>query len=159
MGPLPAMDRAPVDRVRHITFSEDQRRNRFLINGRQFAATRVDEVVRLGATEEWVLRNRSREEHPFHIHTNDFQVIAVNGRRYRARSLQDTVAIPVGGTVRIRLRFADFVGAFVFHCHILAHEDAGMMGIVDVTRNGRRPSARTLKGLHAMRTSMPMNMP
>jgi FtsP/CotA-like multicopper oxidase with cupredoxin domain len=52
----------------------------------------------------------------------------VNGRRYRARSLQDTVTIPVGGTVRIRLRFADFVGAFVFHCHILAHEDAGMMG-------------------------------
>lgn len=159
LGPLPTLDRAHVDRVRHITFSEDQRRNRFLINGRQFAATRVDEVVRLGATEEWVLRNRSREEHPFHIHTDDFQVIAVNGRRYRARSLQDTVAIPVGGTVRIRLRFADFVGAFVFHCHILAHEDAGMMGIVDVTRNGRRPSARTLKGLHAMRTSMPMNMP
>jgi FtsP/CotA-like multicopper oxidase with cupredoxin domain len=159
LAPLPTMDRAHVDRVRHITFSEDQRHNRFMINGRQFAATRVDEVVRLGATEEWVLRNRSREEHPFHIHTDDFQVIAVNGRRYRARSLQDTVVIPVGGTVRVRLRFSDFVGAFVFHCHILAHEDAGMMGIVDVTRDGRRPSARTLQGLRAMRGSMPMNMP
>jgi FtsP/CotA-like multicopper oxidase with cupredoxin domain len=127
-----------------------------MINGHQFAATRVDEVVRLGATEEWVLRNRSREEHPFHIHTNYFQVVAVDGRRYRARGMQDTVVVPVGGTVRIRLRFDDFVGASVFHCHILAHEDAGMMGIVDVTRDGRRPSARTLRALHAMHTTMPM---
>jgi FtsP/CotA-like multicopper oxidase with cupredoxin domain len=152
LGRLPHLDRAHVDRVRHLTFSESQ--DRFLINGRQFDATRVDQVVRLGATEDWVIRNTSREQHPFHLHVDDFQVIAVNGRPYRARTLQDTVPLPVGGTVRIRMRFRDDLGAFVYHCHITAHEDAGMMGIVEVTRAGRRPSKSTLRRLGAMRHNM-----
>jgi suppressor of ftsI len=155
LGPLPRLDHAHVDRVRHLTFTEQQTKNAFLINGRRFDATRVDQVVRLGATEEWVLRNASRELHPFHIHVNDFQVVSINGRPYSARGLQDIVPLPVGGTVRIRLRFRDFTGAFVYHCHILAHEDAGMMGIVDVTRTGRRPSERTLRALAEMRAAMP----
>ena len=102
-----------------------------------------------------MIRNASRELHPFHIHVNDFQVVSINGRPYPARGLQDTVPRPVGGTVRIRLRFRDFTGAFVYHCHILAHEDAGMMGIVDVTRTGRRPSQRTLRALAEMRAALP----
>ena len=143
LGALPRLGRAHVDRVRHVTFSENKAGSRYFINGRQFDATRVSEVVRLGATEEWVIRNTSKEQHPFHLHVDDFQVISVNGRPYHARGLQDTVPLPVGGTVRVRMRFRDYVGAFVFHCHILAHEDAGMMAVVDVNRNGRRPSART----------------
>jgi hypothetical protein len=54
------------------------------------------------------------------------------------------------------MRFRNFLGAYVYHCHILAHEDAGMMGVVDVTRSGRRPSARTLRALAAMRETMEM---
>jgi FtsP/CotA-like multicopper oxidase with cupredoxin domain len=154
LAPLPRLAQAHVDRVRHLTFSEDEPRNRFFIDGRRFDATRVDQVVRLGATEEWVIRNTSRELHPFHLHVDDFQVIAVDGRPYHARSLQDTVTLPIGGTVRIRMRFRDYTGAFVYHCHILAHEDAGMMGIVDVTRTGRRASARTMRELQAMRGAM-----
>jgi FtsP/CotA-like multicopper oxidase with cupredoxin domain len=157
LGALPRLDHAHVDRVRHMTFSEDPKRNRFLINGRQFDATRVDQVVRLGATEEWVIRNTSQEEHPFHLHVDDFQVISVNGRPYHARSLQDTVSLPVGGTVRIRMRFRHYVGVFVYHCHILAHEDGGMMGIVEVTRSGRGPSQRTLRLLRAMRAAMALD--
>ncbi len=156
LGPLPRFDHAHVDRVRHLTFSEDPAQSRFLINGRQFDATRVDQVVRLGATEEWVIRNTSREQHPFHLHVDDFQVIAVNGRPYHARSLQDTVPLPVGGEVRIRMRFRDYLGAFVYHCHILAHEDAGMMGVVEVTRTGRHPSVRTLRELRNMHAAMTM---
>ena len=154
LGALPRLGRAHVDRVRHVTFSENKAGSRYFINGRQFDATRVSEVVRLGATEEWVIRNTSKEQHPFHLHVDDFQVISVNGRPYHARGLQDTVPLPVGGTVRVRMRFRDYVGAFVFHCHILAHEDAGMMAIVDVNRNGRRPSTRTLRALAAMRDAM-----
>jgi FtsP/CotA-like multicopper oxidase with cupredoxin domain len=150
LGPLPRFEHARVDRVRHLTFSEDTANNRFLIDGHQFDATRVDQVVRLGATEEWVIRNASQEMHPFHIHVNDFQVMSVNGRPYRARSLQDTVPLPPGGTVRIRMRFRDFLGAFVYHCHILAHEDGGMMGVVEVTRTGRRPTRKTVRALHTM---------
>ncbi len=154
LGPLPQLERAHVRRVRHLTFSENDPREKYFINGRQFDASHVNFVAKLGTTEEWVIRNATREQHPFHLHTNDFQVISINGRRYLARSLQDTVILPVQGVVRIRVRFRNFVGATVFHCHITAHEDHGMMGIVDVTRTGRGPSARTLRGLRAMREEM-----
>jgi FtsP/CotA-like multicopper oxidase with cupredoxin domain len=154
LAPLPRFAHAHVNRVRHMTFSENTAGTRYLINGRQFDAGRIDQVIRLGATEEWVIRNTSHEMHPFHIHVNDFQVMAVNGRPYNARSLQDTVAVPAGGTVRIRLRFEDFLGAFVYHCHILAHEDAGMMAVVEVTRTGRAPTRRTVRALRAMAVAM-----
>jgi len=124
------------------------------LGDRQFDATRVDEVVKLNTNEEWVIRNTSQEQHPFHIHTNDFQVMSINNKPYPARGLQDTVPLPVGGAVRIRMRFRNFVGAYVYHCHILGHEDAGMMGIVDVTRSGRGPSARTLRALSDMQAAM-----
>jgi suppressor of ftsI len=150
LGPLPRLAHAHIDRVRHLTFSEDSATNRFFINGRQYDATRVNQVVRLGAVEEWVIRNTSRELHPFHLHVDDFQVVAINGHRYDARGLQDTVPLPIGGTVRIRMHFRDFLGAFVYHCHILAHEDAGMMGIVEVTKTGRQPTAATARELHAI---------
>ena len=161
LSPLPGLEHTRVDRVRHLTFSENSAQTRFFINGRQFDATRVDQVVRLGATEEWVVRNTSTEQHPFHLHVDDFQVIAINGRPYNARSLQDIVPIPVHGRVRIRMRFTDYLGGFVYHCHILAHEDAGMMAIVDVTRSGRHPSKRTRRALRSMRNgmgSMPAHM-
>ncbi len=66
--------------------------------------------------------------------------MSINGEPYEARGLQDTIPLPVRGVVRIRMRFRDFTGDYVYHCHILDHEDTGMMGIVDVTRTGRRPS-------------------
>jgi suppressor of ftsI len=130
----PHLAPAHIDRRRRIVFSESANGNRFFINGRQFDPNRVDERVRLGDTEQWTIVNTSRELHPFHIHVDDFQLMAVNGRRVHAPSLQDTVPLPVGGRVRIRMRFANFTGKFVFHCHILNHEDHGMMALVDVVR-------------------------
>ena len=140
LGPRPELQRAPIRRVRYFTFGEDEAKDRYFINGRRFRADRVDEVVKLGTTEEWVLRNVTREEHPFHLHVNDFEVVSINGRPHRARGLQDTVVLPVRGVVRIRVRFTEFTGATVYHCHIAAHEDAGMMGIVEITRTGHRSS-------------------
>ena len=83
-----------------------------------------------------MIRNVSGEQHPFHIHINDFEVISIDGRPYDARSLQDTVPLPVHGEVVIRQRFTQFPGEFVYHCHILAHEDNGMMGLIEVSRPG-----------------------
>ncbi len=95
----------------------------------------------LDTVEEWTLINKSTEDHPFHIHVNDFQVISVNGKPFHADGLQDVVVIPKnGGRVVIRNPFDDFPGHFVFHCHILGHEDAGMMQTVDVIRRGARPT-------------------
>ena len=93
-----------------------------------------------------MIRNVSDEQHPFHIHVNDFEVISINGRPYDARSLQDTVPLPVHGKVVIRQRFAQFTGKFVYHCHILAHEDHGMMGVIKVS--GSKPGAADRHSVH-----------
>ena len=153
LGPVSALGTDHVDRTRHLVFSEDTKTNQFFINGRQFDAQHVNYVAKLGTTEEWVITNTSREEHPFHIHVNDFEVMSVDGRAYHARSEQDVVPLPSRGVVRIRMHFKRFVGATVFHCHILAHEDGGMMGIIDITRSGR-PSEATAASLQAMNEAM-----
>jgi suppressor of ftsI len=142
-----------VDRTRHFVFSENTKTNQFYINGKQFDATHVNVVAKLGTTEEWIIKNVAREEHPFHIHVNDFMVMAVNGKPVKSYSEQDTVPLPVRGEVRIRMHFNRFLGAYVFHCHILAHEDNGMMGIIDVTKDGRLSKA-TQEALDKMNQEM-----
>lgn len=142
-----------VDRTRHLVFSENTKTNQFYINGKQFDATHVNYVAKLGTTEEWIIKNVAREEHPFHIHVNDFMVMAVNGKPVQSYSEQDTVPLPVKGEVRIRMHFNRFVGTYVFHCHIVAHEDNGMMGIIDVSKDGRL-SKQTQRTLDKMNQEM-----
>jgi suppressor of ftsI len=148
LGPMPDLAEAEVDRRRRFVFSESANGNQFFINGMQFNHNRVDVRTRLGATEQWTIRNVSDEEHPFHIHINDFQVISVNGRPNDARSLQDTQRLPVHGEVVIRQRFTQFPGRFVYHCHILAHEDNGMMGLIDVRGREAEQAAGDGHGQH-----------
>jgi len=137
----PITDR-PVRRKREFTFTFDFTGGfKALINGKQFDPHETSVTPRLGSVEQWTLRNPSNEDHPFHIHVNDFQVMSVNGKPYRANGLQDVVVIPKnGGEVVIRNPFDDFTGHYVFHCHILGHEDAGMMKTVEVLRKGQRPT-------------------
>lgn len=123
---------ADVDRRRTLVFSSDDEQGRYAIDGELFDAARIDQVVRLGAVEEWTLRNADPDEHPFHLHVNDFEVVAVNGRPYNAPGRQDTVILPGHGEVVIRVRFEDYPGRFVYHCHILFHGDGGMMGVIEV---------------------------
>jgi FtsP/CotA-like multicopper oxidase with cupredoxin domain len=130
--PFEDLRQATIDRVREITFSEVLSPFEVLIDGRAFDPDRVDQTVNLGATEEWRLLNTSVDWHPFHIHVNDFQVISVNGQEVEPYSWEDTTPIPANGEIVIRSRFLDFPGKVVFHCHILDHEDRGMMGVVEV---------------------------
>ena len=123
---------APVDKERTLVFSEDDDLNKFMIDGKQFDPNRVDQQVKLGTVEEWTVRNVTEELHPFHIHVDDFQVISINGEPYQASGRQDTIPLPINGEVVVRIPFKDFTGKFVYHCHILNHEDNGMMGIVEV---------------------------
>ncbi len=104
----------------------------FLINGKTFDPQRIDTRVQLNAVEDWEIANTGVMDHPFHLHTNHFQVMSRNGVPEPYRAWQDTVLVPVGETVRIRIRFADFPGKTVYHCHILDHEDLGMMGSVEM---------------------------
>ena len=107
----------------------------YTINNQTFDPNRVDEKVKLGTVEEWKLINldpvQSGNFHPFHLHTNDVQVMSVNGKPYNADGRQDTVMIPTHGNVVIRIPVYDFVGKTVYHCHLLFHEDYGMMGTVE----------------------------
>ncbi|MEA2692992.1 MAG: hypothetical protein QOJ16_2379 [Acidobacteriota bacterium] len=97
--------------------------------------------VQLGATELWEVRNNSNAQHPFHIHINPFMVVNLNGTPIAPadRYWQDTVAIPANGFVRFTTRFQNFPGRFVLHCHILVHEDWGMMRAIEVVGNGYGP--------------------
>jgi FtsP/CotA-like multicopper oxidase with cupredoxin domain len=117
-----------------ITFTENPAGTRFSINGRQFDHNRIDFRVKLGTVEEWTVKNDSDEIHSFHVHTNDFQVMSVNGKPQTDYGFQDTVDVPARGNMILRIRFLDYPGKTVPHCHILNHEDAGMMSVLQIER-------------------------
>ncbi|SNT64771.1 Multicopper oxidase [Streptosporangium subroseum] len=133
-APIDDLSKDPVAQRRVITFSQNDQTNEFYINGKQFDVHRIDVRARLNTTEEWRVRNLANEQHTFHIHVNDFQLMSINGRPYHFRGWQDTVQLPARGEVVIRMRFRDFLGKYPFHCHILNHEDRGMMANVEVVR-------------------------
>jgi FtsP/CotA-like multicopper oxidase with cupredoxin domain len=120
-----------IAQTREIVFQENTTGPAFAINDLAFVEDRVDQTVTLNTTEEWTIRNTSPEWHPFHIHVNDFQVMSRNGVPETAH-YEDTTLLPPNGEIVIRQRYTDFTGKFVYHCHILVHEDAGMMAVVEV---------------------------
>lgn len=102
----------------------------FTIDGQQFDAERTDQRVRVGTVEEWTLVNSSPMDHPMHLHVWPMQVVSEAGRDVPGPRWQDVVNIPAFGEVTVRVAFEDFGGRTVYHCHILDHEDLGMMGTV-----------------------------
>lgn len=124
---------ATIANERTITFAKDQAAGTFTIDGKTFDPNRVDHEVKLGTVEEWTIVNDNNQQHPFHIHVDSFQVMSVNGEPYDAVGRQDVVNLPAnGGEVVVRIPFDEFPGKFVYHCHILNHEDLGMMAVVEV---------------------------
>jgi FtsP/CotA-like multicopper oxidase with cupredoxin domain len=103
-----------------------------LINGKMMDMNRVDVSARLGDTEIWQLENVVGMDHPFHLHGFQFQVLDRNGVPEKQRRWKDTVNVPKHESVRIIVRYDDNPGRWMFHCHILDHEDHGMMGILEV---------------------------
>ncbi|MGE0059803.1 MAG: multicopper oxidase domain-containing protein, partial [Dehalococcoidia bacterium] len=132
---LPAMTNAtaqlPVSRTRDVVFS--MQGMNFLIDGRAFSPDRVDIRVPAGSVEEWTIRNASTMDHPFHLHVWPFQVTAQNREGPVPPGWKDVVNVPAGGWVRLRIPFDGLTGKTVYHCHILDHEDLGMMGVIEVT--------------------------
>jgi FtsP/CotA-like multicopper oxidase with cupredoxin domain len=104
----------------------------FLINGQPFAHDRIDTQVQLNTVEDWDIVNTGMMSHPFHVHINKFQVMTRNGQPPPFRAWKDVVTVAPGETVRIRMAFQDYPGRTVYHCHVLDHEDLGMMGILDI---------------------------
>jgi FtsP/CotA-like multicopper oxidase with cupredoxin domain len=100
-----------------------------------------DVTVRQGTVEDWVIENRAAEAHVFHIHQIHFQVLERDGRTVNEPLLRDTIDLPYWDgksanypSLKLRMDFRDpnIIGTFVYHCHILEHEDGGMMGTIRV---------------------------
>ena len=89
------------------------------------------QTVALNAVEEWTINSLNGYPHPFHIHVNDSYVVRVNGEPVTP-FWADTLPVPPNGNITFRMRFTDFSGSYVWHCHALDHEDLGMMQLVEV---------------------------
>lgn len=128
---LPDLRREPVEVRRTLTFAMGMGLGgmSFTIDGKEFDPNRVDQRVRLGTTEEWTIQNASPMDHPFHLHVWPFQVVEPSAGDIP--NWRDTVNVPARGRAIIRVRFADIAGRTVYHCHVLDHEDNGMMGVVE----------------------------
>jgi FtsP/CotA-like multicopper oxidase with cupredoxin domain len=105
------------------------------------AAAAPNITVKQGDVEDWIIENRSTELHAFHIHQLHFQLREWSGVAINEPFLRDTVNVPYFNgrmlqypSVRLRMDFRDpdTVGTFLYHCHLLEHEDAGMMGSIRV---------------------------
>lgn len=101
------------------------------LNKKPYDMHRIDEKVKLGTTEIWVLKNTAHMAHPFHMHGVRFQVLDRTGTIDfpTDRGWKDTVLVMPFETVRIIVKFT-MPGLFVYHCHILEHEDSAMMANV-----------------------------
>jgi suppressor of ftsI len=135
--PAEDFSKIAVNKTRQFAFQDsDTDSNAFLINGTRFELDRVNTTVKLGDVEEWRLFNPSQELHQFHIHQVDFQVTELNGKPVPFSGYRDNVFIPATGSITVRIPFRDpvILGKFVYHCHILEHEDGGMMQAIQVVK-------------------------
>jgi FtsP/CotA-like multicopper oxidase with cupredoxin domain len=123
---LAAEEKAPPRFI--VTFTEDK--NGFYVNGEKFALDAAPMVrAKVGTYQHWKIVNATGELHPMHIHQVHFLAYAENDRPNADPLWLDTVNVPTGGSVDVIMDFTDPVikGMSVFHCHLLNHEDKGMM--------------------------------
>ncbi len=125
----------------------------FKINRQAMDLGRIDLVVQKDQAEVWVVHNIDGQAHNFHIHDTQFRILAVNGgpSSPQLAGLKDTVLVLPGQTIRLLVRFTDFSDAqtpYMFHCHLLTHEDKGMMGQFVVVEPGQMPPRRIDAPVH-----------
>jgi FtsP/CotA-like multicopper oxidase with cupredoxin domain len=142
-GPLPTIP-GPGEptRTRTISFKGDilTAPVSFTLDGRPFNPAVPSQRVTVGTVEDWVLVNEDLFQHPFHIHVNPFQVVEINGAPVAEPTWWDTFVLPAHSTVRVRMFFRpDVIGTTVYHCHILPHEDNGMIATFELLPRGAQP--------------------
>ena len=110
------------------------------VNGKPFDPKRVDYKVPLGATQTWKLKNTSDVTHYIHLHEEQWHTISRDGKRPPPweRGLEDTWRLDPGEWVTVAARFTDYPGVFMIHCHMLDHEDHGLMAQFEVVRRHSR---------------------
>jgi hypothetical protein len=110
------------------------------VNGKPFDPTRADLKVPLGSTQTWTLHNASPITHYIHLHEELWHTISRDGKPPPAweRGLEDTWKLDPGETVKVAAKFTDYTGLFMLHCHMLDHEDHGLMAQFDVVRTSSK---------------------
>jgi len=118
------------------TFVLSMGQGRGYINGKDFDVDPYEIMSNINTYEVWEVINQSNMDHPFHQHVNAGQVLSITGGDSAYASLyttipamKDTVLVPKGGKVKLLVPVMDYTGMTMFHCHILEHEDIGMMGM------------------------------
>jgi FtsP/CotA-like multicopper oxidase with cupredoxin domain len=130
-----------IAQLRTFAFSVNSDKSKFFINDKVFDEKPTDVTVKLGDTEEWTILNKDTQYHDFHIHQTGFLVTEVDGSPAHFDGLRDTFSVPPmrdgkPGEAKLIIPFTNpgIVGRFVFHCHVVEHEDKGMMMTVEVVR-------------------------
>lgn len=143
---LPAWDPPipPVNRTRDVEYTVEREADHttfidFGIDGDPFSPARPPYQAKLNTVEEWTITNATDEKlidhaHVFHIHVNPFKVTAINGRTLDKPLWRDTFVLTgkTGDSFTFQTHFTDFTGKFVQHCHVLTHEDLGMMETIEI---------------------------
>ena len=129
--PLATADATPNRTVKFSVGVSLRRGLDFLVNDEMH---HDDRPVKVGELQIWDVVNASMMDHPFHLHGFFFQVLSVNGKPPAFRSWEDVVNLPPRSTVRIAWMPEDRPGSWMYHCHILEHHEAGMMGHFEVVR-------------------------
>ncbi len=144
LSPIARIKESEADRSRNFVL-QTAMGGRMTINGDRIDMHRIDEHVRLGSTEIWEIENRDsgrgrmgrgqgmgmmNQPHSFHIHAVQFLILDINGRPppENLSGWKDTVLLWPGDKTRFITRFQSYPGVFMYHCHLLEHEDNGMMG-------------------------------
>jgi FtsP/CotA-like multicopper oxidase with cupredoxin domain len=129
--PLAGPDAQPTRTVKFSLGLSLRRGLDFLVNDERH---HHDQPVKVGELQVWDVVNASMMDHPFHLHGFFFQVLSIDGQPPAFRAWEDVVNLPPRTTVRIAWMPEDRPGSWMYHCHILEHHEAGMMGHFEVVR-------------------------
>ena len=132
LRPLPPISFSEVKQEREFKF--DKENDIWTIDGKIFDVERAEAKPKRNTAEIWRLYAKGNWHHPIHIHLEEFRILSRNGRmpEPHERGRKDVVVLAPGEEVRVFMRFRDFVGKYVMHCHNLVHEDHAMMLRFDV---------------------------
>jgi spore coat protein A, manganese oxidase len=139
LRPLPDIGEPTLTR----NWSFDQTEGHWTINGLRFDPNRVDARPVLGTTEKWVFTNPTAQAHTVHIHDVSQQCVSRNGGAcYPYETMKETWYLAPGEVLELKLKFTDHLGMYMLHCHMMEHEDDGMMTQFEVVRGSPTPRPR-----------------
>ena len=128
-------------------WSFDHTAGHWTINGLRFDLNRVDARPALGTTEKWVFTNPTGQPRTVHIHDVSQQCLSRNGGPcYPYDTMKETWYLAAGETLEVKLKFTDHLGMYMLHCHMMEHEDDGMMTQFEVVRPSPTPRPRPTPG-------------